>query len=327
VKARRVKEFGGPEVLFLEQVPTPQPRAGEVLVRIHAVGINPVETYIRAGKYARLPELPYTPGNDAAGVVEQVGTDVSEFKPGDRIYTGGSISGTYAEFALCKKEQVHPLPANVSFAQGAAMGTPYATAYRGLLQRAAAKPGETVLVHGASGGVGTAAVQLARARGLRVFGTAGSEEGIKLARQQGAHEVFDHRAPDHFEQIMKATSGHGVDVIVELLANVNLDKDLTILAKGGRVVIIGNRGRVEIDPRDTMQRDTDVRGMILPNTPPAELASIHAALVAGLENGTLRPVIGKEFPLGEAAQAHRTVMQPGALGKIVLVPGTQERKD
>jgi NADPH2:quinone reductase len=198
---------------------------------------------------------------------------------------------------------VHPLPANVSFAQGAAIGTAYATAYRGLLQRADAKPGETVL---------------ARARGLRVFGTAGSDKGRKLVREQGAQEVFDHLAPDHFEQIMKATGGRGVDVIVEMLANVNLGKDLTILAKGGRVVVIGSRGKVEIDPRDTMQRDADIRGMGMPNTPPAELASIHAALVAGLENGTLRPVIGKQFPLAEAAQAHRAVMEPGAFGKIVL---------
>jgi len=318
VKAIRVKEFGGPEVLRLEEVPTPHPGLGEVLVQMHATGVNPVETYIRAGKYARLPKLPYTPGNDGAGVVEKVGSDVIEFKAGDRVYTAGSISGTYAEFALCKKEQVHRLPANVSFAQGAAMGTPYATAYRGLLQRADANPGETVLVHGASGGVGTAAVQLARARGLRVFGTAGSDEGIKLTCEQGAHEMFDHRAPDHFEQIMKASGGHGVDVIVELLANVNLGKDLTILAKGGRVVVIGSRGRVEIDPRDTMQRDADIRGMALPNTPPTEMASIHAALVAGLENGTLRPVITKEFPLADAAEAHRAVMEPGALGKIVL---------
>jgi len=318
VKAIRVKEFGGPEVLQLEAVPRLQPGPGQVLVRMHAIGINPVETYIRAGTYARLPELPYTPGNDGAGVVEQVGPDVSEFEASDRVYTGASLSGTYAEFALCKNQQVHPLPANVSFAQGAAMGTPYATAYRGLFQRADARPGETVLVHGASGGVGTAAVQLARARGLRVFGTAGSERGLKLVREQGAHEVFDHRAPDHFEQIMKATGERGVDVIVELLANVNLAKDLTILAKSGRVVIIGSRGPVQINPRDTMQRDADVRGMILPNTPPAELASIHAALTAGLENGTLRPVIGKEFPLSEAAKAHRAVMESGAIGKIVL---------
>jgi NADPH:quinone reductase len=318
MKAIRVREFGDPEVLRLEELPTPQPGPGQVLLRMHAAGVNPVETYIRAGKYARLPELPYTPGNDGAGVVEQVGADVSEFKASDRVYTAGSLSGTYAEFALCKKEQVHPLPANVSFARGAAIGTPYATAYRGLIQRADAKPGETVLVHGASGGVGTAAVQLARSRGLRVLGTAGSDKGLKLVREQGAHEVFDHRAPEHFEQITKATGGHGVDVIVEMLANVNLAKDLTLLAKGGRVVIIGSRGPVEIDPRNTMQRDADIRGMILPNTPPAEMASIHAALVAGLENGTLRPVIGKEFPLAEAAGAHRAVTEPGAIGKIVL---------
>jgi NADPH2:quinone reductase len=323
MKAIRVNAFGEPEVLRLEDMPTPKPEPGEVLVRIHATGINPVETYIRAGMYARLPSLPYTPGNDGAGVVEQV-ADVTKFKAGDRVYTAGSISGTYAEFALCKKEQVHPLPANVSFAEGAAMGTPYATAYRGLLQRALAKPGETVLVHGASGGVGTAAVQLARAHGLRVFGTAGSDEGFKLVREQGAHEVFDHRAPDHFEKIMKATGGHGVDVIVEMLANVNLGKDLTILAKGGRVVIIGSRGPVEINPRDTMQRDADVRGMILPNTPPAQMASIHADLVAGLENGTLRPVIGKEFPLAGAAVAHQAVMESGALGKIVLMTKSEK---
>jgi NADPH:quinone reductase len=312
MKAIRVHEFGGSEVLRLEEVPKPQPGPGQVLVRMHAIGVNPVETYIRAGTYARLPALPYTPGNDGAGVVEQIGESVTEFKPGDHVYTAGSLSGTYAEFALCKTEQVHRLPENVSFVQGAAMGTPYATAYRGLFQRAGAKPGETVLVHGASGGVGTAAVQLARARGLRVFGTVGSDEGRKLAREQGAHEVFDHRAPDHFEQIMKATGGRGVEVIVELLANVNLGKDLTILAKRGRVAIIGSRGRVEIDPRDTMQRDVDLRGMVLPNTPPEEMESIHAALVAGLENGTLRPVIGKEFPMAEAAQAHRAVMEPGA---------------
>ena len=324
MKAIRVHEFGDPEVLRLEDVPTPQPGAGQVLVRMHAIGVNPVETYIRAGTYARLPVLPYTPGNDGAGVVEQIGSEVSEFRPGDRVYVAGSVSGTYAEFALCKTEQVHRLPENVSFAQGAAMGTPYATAYRGLFQRADAEPGETVLVHGASGGVGTAAVQLARARGLRVFGTASSDEGRKLAREQGAHEVFDHRGPDHFEQIMNATGRRGVDVIVELLANVNLGKDLTILAKSGRVAIIGSRGRVEIDPRDTMQRDVDLRGMVLPNTPPEEMASIHAALVAGLENGTLRPVIGKEFSLAEAAQGHRAVMEPGATGKIVLVPESRQ---
>jgi len=320
MKAIRVHGFGGPEVLRLEEVPTPQPGPGEVLVRMHAIGVNPVETYIRAGKYARLPALPYTPGNDGAGVVEQIGDSVTRFKPGDRVYTAGSISGTYAEFALCKTEQVHQLPANVSFAQGSAMGTPYATAYRGLYSSAPTLSRAKRCWCTVRAAVSERRRCNWRACGLRVFGTAGSDQGRKLAREQGAHEVFDHRAPDQFEQIMKATDGRGVDVIVELLANVNLAKDLTILAKSGRVAIIGSRGRVEIDPRDAMQRDADLRGMVLPNTPPAEMASIHAALVAGLEKGTLRPVIGKEFPLAEAAEAHRAVMGSGAFGKIVLLP-------
>lgn len=319
MKAISVEEFGEPEVMKLVELPTPRPEAGQVLVRIHAAGVNPVETYIRAGTYPRKPALPFTPGNDGAGVIEQVGPDV-KLRAGDRVYTAGSISGTYAEYALCNAAQVHPLPANVSFAQGAAVGTPYATAYRGLLQRAQAKPGETVLVHGASGGVGTAAVQLARAHGLRVLGTAGTDRGRELVREQGAHDVFDHRAPDYLAQILGATSARGVDVVLEMLANVNLGKDLTILAPRGRVVVIGNRGRVEIDARDAMSRDADIRGMVLPNTPAAEMASIHAALVAGLENGTLRPVIGQELPVAEAPQAHRAVLEPGAFGKIVLVP-------
>jgi len=318
MNAIRVEEFGGPEVMKLVSVPQLRPGPGQVLVRIHAVGINPVETYIRAGTYARKPALPFTPGNDGAGVVEEVGEGVSKFQPGDRVYTAGSISGTYAEYALCDPVQLHPLPANASFAQGAAMGTPYATAFRGLFQRAQAKPGETLLVHGASGGVGTAAVQLARACGLRVLGTAGTERGRDLVREQGADEVFDHRASDYLAAIKKVTAGRGVDVILEMAAHLNLGKDLTILAPRGRVVVIGNRGRVEIDARETMSRDADIRGMVLPNTPPDELAAIHTALVAGLADGSLHPVIGRELTLAEAAEAHRAVLEPGAFGKIVL---------
>ena len=319
MKAIRVEEFGGPEVMKLAEVPRPQPGPGQVLVRVRAVGVNPVETYIRAGNYPRKPALPFTPGNDGAGVIEEVGQGVTKFDVGDRVYTAGSISGTYAEYALCEVVQVHPLSERASFAQGAAMGTPYATAYRGLFQRGKAEPNETVLVHGASGGVGTAAVQLGAARGIRMLGTAGTEAGRKLVREQGAQEVFDHHAPDYLEQIMKASGGHGVDLILEMVGQVNLGKDLTILAPRGRVVVIGNRGRVEIDARDAMSRDADIRGLVLPNTPLAELASIHAALVAGLANGTLSPVIGMELPLAKAPEAHRAVTDGGKLGKIVLV--------
>lgn len=320
MKAIRVEEFGEPGVMKLVEVPMLEPEPGQLLVRVKAAGVNPVETYIRAGTYARKPALPFTPGNDGAGVIEKIGAGVKEFAVGDRVYLAGSSSGTYAEYCLCGIAQVHRLPEAASFAQGAAMGTPYATAYRGLLQRGAAQPNETVLVHGASGGVGTAAVQLALAHGMRVFGTAGTERGREMVREQGAHEVFDHHASDYLAKIKDSTGGRGIDVILEMLANVNLGNDLTLLAPRGRVVVIGNRGRVEIDARETMARDADIRGMVLPNTPPDKLAELHNALVVGLADGTLRPVVGKEFPLAEAPAAHRAVLEPGAFGKIVLVP-------
>jgi NADPH2:quinone reductase len=320
MKAIRVHEFGGPEVMRLEEVPDPLPGSEQVLVRVAATGVNPVDAYIRSGLHAVRPGLPYTPGMDAAGVVASVGMNVRRINIGDRVYTAGTVSGAYAELALCEASQVIPLPTSITFAQGAAVNVPYATAHRGLFGRAQAMPGETLLVHGASGGVGIAAVQLARAFGLIVIGTGGTDEGRRLVTEQGAHHVLDHHAPDYLEEVMKLTEGRGVDVILEMLANVNLGRDLTVLARGGRVVVIGNRGTVEINPRDTMGRDASILGMTLMNTPPHELRGIHAALVAGLESGTLRPVVGQEMPLADAAHAHEAVMQGGAYGKIVLIP-------
>jgi NADPH2:quinone reductase len=320
MKAIRVRAFGPPEVMRLEEVPDPSPGPGQVLVRLRAAGVNPVETYIRSGMYGRRPSLPYTPGNDAAGIVEAVGDGVRGVTAGDRVYTSETVTGAYAELALCDAARIHPLPGSVSYAQGAAIGVPYATAWRALFQRARAVPGETVLVHGASGGVGIAAVQIARAAGLRVFGTAGTTEGIALVRRDGAHAVFDHRSAGYTEEAVTATGGRGFDVILEMLANVNLARDLKALAMGGRVVVIGSRGAVEIDPRDTMMRDASIVGMSLFNTPEAEMTAIHAALGAGLANGTLRPVIGRELPLSAAPESHVAVMSPGARGKIVLLP-------
>ena len=320
MKAIRVHEFGGPEVLKLENVPDLKPGEGQVVVRVRAAGVNPVETYIRAGVYPRKPVLPYTPGTDGAGTIESVGPGATRFKAGDRVYTAGSLSGTYAEQALCEERFVFPLPANVSFAQGAAMHVPYATAFRALFHRAQGQGGETLLIHGASGGVGIAAVQIARAAGLRVIGTASSDRGKQLVAAEGAHQVLDHSSPKHFEEALAVNGGAGYDVILEMLANVNLGRDLGILAPRGRVVVVGNRGNAEINARDIMTRDGAILAMSLWNASPQELASIHAALVAGLENKSLRPIIGKELPLAEAAKAHVAVMESGAYGKIVLIP-------
>jgi NADPH:quinone reductase len=320
MRSVRVHRPGGPEVLTLEEVARPEAGPGQVLVRVRAAGVNPVDTYVRSGDYARVPPHPYTPGSDAAGLVESVGEGVSRVRRGDRVYTARTLSGAYAELALCEEAQVHPLPERVSFAQGAAVGVPYATAYRALFQRAGARAGETVLVHGATGGVGIAAVQLARAAGLVVVGTGGSAEGREEVLRQGARHVLDHRAPGYLDRVAELTGGRGADLVLEMLAHVNLGKVLAVLAPGGRVVVIGSRGTVEIDPRDTMSRDAAILGMSLFNASAADLASIHAGLAAGLENGTLEPLVGEEIPLAEAPRAHERVMAGGHRGKVVLIP-------
>ncbi len=320
MKAIVAHAFGGPEVMKLEDVPDLQPGPTQVLIRNHAAGVNPVDTYMRAGTYARKPTLPFTPGLDAAGVVERVGANVNRVKVGDRVYVIMPATGTYAQQVLCEQTSVHALPEHVSFKQGAAIGVPYSTAFRALFHKAHARGGETVFIHGASGGAGIAAVQLARAAGLQVIGTAGTAEGTKLVEKEGAHHVLDHHSPDYLEQAMALTGGRGMDVIIEMLANVNLGKDLPLLAMGGRAVIVGNRGTVEINPRDAMGREGTIYGMTLWATSPEDMASIQAALVAGLENKSLRPVVGPEFPLSDAAQAHEAVMKSGAYGRIVLLP-------
>jgi NADPH2:quinone reductase len=316
-----VREFGPPSVMRLEEVPDPAPGPSDILVRIHAAGVNPVDTYIRSGAYARKPTLPYTPGSDGAGEIVSVGEDVQGFAAGDRVYVHGtSESGTYAGLALCAPVQVHHLPPRTSFAKGAALGVPYATAYRALFQRAGAKPAETVLVHGATGGVGLACVQLARAHGMFVIGTGGTERGLEVVREQGAEVALNHRSAGYTEEIMSATGGRGVDLILEMAAHLNLDRDLALLAPHGRVVVIGNRGRIEIDPRQTMGRDAAILGLLLFNAPASDLVAIHAALTASLALGSIDPVVGRELPLDRAIDAHELVMQAGALGKIVLMP-------
>lgn len=320
MKAIRVHQFGGPEVLKLEELPTPKPESGQVLLRIHAVGVNPYDTYMRAGAYAIKPSLPYTPGSDAAGTVEAVGSGVTKVKPGDRVYTAQTVTGAYSDYALALEDQVHPLPANITFEQGAGVWVPYGTAFHALHHFAKARAGETLLIHGASGGVGTAAIQIARAIGLTVFGTAGTDKGLEVVKREGAHQAFNHAKDGYQQDILKATAGRGVDVILEMLANVNLGGDLKLLALQGRVVVIGSRGDVTITPRDLMSRRASVLAFTLWAALPAEVAEIHAGIFAGLQDGTLRPVVGKRLPLADAARAHKEILEPGAVGKLVLVP-------
>lgn len=320
MQAIRVQEFGPPEVMQVEEVDTPKATGSQVLVKVHAVGVNPVETYIRSGAYANAPKLPYTPGKDAAGVVEAVGGAATKWKAGDRVYTADSLTGTYAEYTLCDQATIGRLPDSVSFEKGAGIWTPYATAYRALFQKAGVHSNETILVHGASGGVGIAAIQWARGSDIKVIGTASSDEGKKLVLAQGAVRVFDHTDDGHLAEIRQYTGGLGVDVIVEMLANANLERDFEALGMFGRIVVVGSRGSLNFTPRLAMSKDATIYAMSLFNSSEADREDIHEGIHEGLMTNSLRPIIAKSFSLFDAAKAHHAVIEDKSLGKIVLIP-------
>ncbi|MEA3544445.1 MAG: NADPH:quinone reductase [Thermodesulfobacteriota bacterium] len=320
MKAIQVHKFGDSGVLQLEDIPELLPGKNQLKIEVKAIGVNPVDTYIRAGVYPIKPDLPYTPGKDAAGVITEIGSEVAHRKVGERVYVCGCPSGSYAQQLICDDDKAYILPDNISFSAGAALGVPYSTAFFALNFRSHALPGETLLVHGASGSVGIAAIQIAKANGLRVIGTAGTEQGLELIKAQGVIAALNHNQDNYLAAIEKLTCGQGVDVILEMLANVNLDKDLKLLAKFGRVVVIGNRGRIEIDPRDTMGKNASIHGMSLFNADVKEMSLIHAAIKAGLIDGRYNPVIHSELPLAEAARSHELVMLNGVNGKIILLP-------
>lgn len=319
MKAIVIHRFGEPDVMQIVEKKTPKPQENEVIVRVRAIGVNPVETYVRAGNYPVLPELPYTPGGNIAGVIESCGAGVENLQVGDRVYSGATLSGSYAEKALCRSDQVYPLSENLSFSQGAALGVPAATAWRALFIRGQAKRGERVLIHGASGSVGQAAIQLARGIDLEIFGTAGTDKGCEIIKELGA-QPFRHDKDNYEAELGRVTGGTGFDLILEMVANQNLEKDLNLLAAGGRVIIIGSRGRIEIDPRATMGRETEIRGVALLNATREELQQTHAGLAKAIEKGKLVPRISGELRLVEAAKAHELVMCDGNCGKIVLLP-------
>ncbi|XP_054068350.1 quinone oxidoreductase isoform X2 [Rissa tridactyla] len=288
MRAVRVFEFGGPEVLKLQSdVLIPHPKEDQVLIKVHACGVNPVETYIRSGNYARKPALPYTPGSDVAGVVEGVGEHVTAFKKGDRVFTIGTISGGYADYAVAAANRVFPLSGKLDFRQGAAIGIPYFTAYRALFQKGRAKAGESVLVHGASGGVGIATCQIARACGLKVLGTSGTEEGMNMVLRNGAHQAFNHREANYIDKIK----------------------------------VVGCRGPIEINPRDTMSKESSIIGVSLFLATEEERRECATALLDGIEAGWLKPIVGSEYPLEKVVKAHEDIIHSsGARGKMVLLP-------
>lgn len=324
MKAIRAHAFGGPEVLQLDEVDDPRAGAGDVVVEVRAAGVNPADTYMRNGTYAIVPELPYIPGGDAAGVVAEVGSGVEGFAVGDRVFVGTAMSmdltGCYAQKVKRRAGEVGRLPDGVGFAEGAAFGVSYTTAHYALFERGGARSGETVFIHGASGSVGTSAIQLAKRAGLKVAGSGGTAKGLELIRAEGADLAVDHGKEGYLDEVRAFTDGRGPELILEMLANVNLAADMDLAAKFGRIVVIGNRGEITVNPRVAMMKELDIRGVALWNATAAQVAEMVADILAGVTEGALRPIVGREMPLAEAAAAHVAVLEPGAHGKIVLVP-------
>jgi len=323
MKAIQIVEFGGPEVLKCAEVNEPNPAASEVRVKLFAAGVNPNETYIRTGTYSfYIPELPYTPGFDGAGIVDAIGEGVTHLNVGDRVFVAALLAkrntGTYAQKVVCDANAVHRLPESISYEKGASLGIPALTAYRALFHRAKIKPGENVLIHGASGGVGLLAVQMAKGFGATVIGTASTDEGKALVKASGATHVLDHITEDSIDEIMSLTNDRGPDVIIEFLANVNLETDLKVIAPYGRIVVVGNRGSIEINPRLAMMKEADILGLALWNALPDEYQESLHAIEAFLESGILHPVIGDVLALEDAEKAHEQIIHNKAQGKIIL---------
>ena len=323
MNAVQVQKFGGPEVLeYSTSVPRPKPGPDEVLVRIKAVGVNPVDVLIRTGSFGP-QKFPHIPGVDFAGIIEEVGSNVTTLKIGERVYgsdlTAPEGMGAYAQYIAINHIHVHPLHESLTFSQGASLPIPYFTAYRALFHQAEAKPGETVFIHGASGGVGIAAVQIASGLGLTVIGTASTPEGRQLAKESGAHFVFNHYEEGYLEKVKEAAGKKGVDVILESIADKNLKKDLGLVRDKGRIIVIGGVTDIAISPLHVFVHEIVVKGVYIYNISENELFETRQALYAGAKAGWLRPYIWKEFPLEKAADAQVLLKSGGgARGKIIL---------
>lgn len=323
MKAVQINEFGGAEVLKLTDIKEPVPNEDEVRVKLYAAGINPSDHYTISGKYAyNVPELPYIPGKDGAGIVEEVGANVQNVNVGDRVYlcalSDGRNTGMYAEKVVIAAEDVHPLPDHVSFSEGASLGIPAFTAYRALHQKARIRAGEIVLIHGASGAVGSLAVQIAKAMGCIVIGTSSTKEGRDGILNLGADYAIPHVTEENIEELLTIKDDKGPDVIIEFLANANLETDSKVIADEGRIVVVGSRGTIEFTPRNLMSNDATVTGMALTSPKKEHMVEISHGVTALVETGFLKPVIGRRFTLEEATEAHNHLMGSSGDGRTIF---------
>jgi len=321
MKALRAHQFGGPEVLRLEDAPDPQVQAGQVQIRVRAAGINPADLVRLSGRLGTLP-LPYIPGTDVCGEVEAVGAGVANVKVGDRI-CGRAFAGGYAEKTCLVANEVVALPANLSWEQGAAIPIPFFTAYRALYHKAQLRPGETVLVSAGGGGVGVAAIQLAKVTNARVLTTVGSREKAERTRELGADVAINYREQDFVAEVQKATGGKGANVIIENVAADNLAKDFGAIALNGRIVLVGTGTGKAADASfgvlGALFKDVAVLGMSLVNAGPV-IQEMAAALTHLFAAGSIKAVVSRAYPLAEAKEALGDLVAGRVFGKLVLCP-------
>jgi len=321
MKAMRAHQFGGPDQLKLEDAPEPQAQAGQVIIRVRAAGINPADLVRLSGRLGSLL-LPYIPGTDVCGEVESLGAGVSNLKRGQRVF-GRALTGGYAEKTCLAAEEAVPLPANLSFDEGAAIPIPFYTAYHGLHNKAAMKSGESVLVSAGGGGVGVAAIQLARLAGARVITTVGSREKAERVAALGAHVAVNYKEQDFVAEVQKFTDNKGIDVIIENVAADNLAKDFLAAALRARIVVIGTgtgkAGDASFPVFAALMKDVTMLGMSLINAGAAitEMARVLSGLFS---EGKLKAVVSKSYPLADAPQALADLVAAKVFGKLVLTP-------
>jgi NADPH2:quinone reductase len=331
MKAAYIEETGAPEVIRYGDLPTPGPQKGEVLVRVGAVAVNPIDTYLRSGLVGMNLPKPFVIGCDLAGTVDRVGPDVSRFRPGDRVWGSNQgllgRQGTFAEFACVHEDWLYPTPAGVTDQQAAAVALVGITAHLGLFRCARLQEGETVFVNGGTGGVGSMVVQMGRAVGARVITTVGSAEKAALVRRWGAALVLDYKTEDIPAALKDFTRGQGVQVWYETQREPDFMRTVELLARRGRMVIMAGRQAQPLFPVGPFYvKDLSLYGFAMFNATAEEQRQCADAINRWLADRKLEVPIGRVFKLSEAAQAHRlqeenTLQKAGTLtGKIVLVP-------
>ena len=323
MKAMLARQWGDPKDLEYADVPEPAPGAGDVLIDVKAIGCNFPDILIVQGKYQKRPPLPFSPGVEVSGAVRACGAGVTRFTPGDRVFALIGF-GAYAESVAAPERHVYTLPPALSFDEGAAFGLVYQTSYCALVHRAALRAGEWLLVHGAAGGVGLAAVQIGKALGARVIATAGGPEKLEIARQSGADMLINYRAEDWVARVKEIT-GSGADVIYDPVGGDVFDGSSKCINFEGRLLVIGFAGgRIpEIAANRILLKNISVVGVhwgLYQERRSPLVARWMDELLALVERGKLRPVICKKFPLQQAAQALAAIASRESYGKVVLVP-------